>query len=113
MNSTIGEDYYEVVFFFSSEGEITSKEINKRTDLSLSEGETLRFKHKEELVQLGQEFLSLSPQKILYLLSTSDFNIGLESCKNIESFKGIFEAFGTKVDSSEAKSKKSILKRIF
>lgn len=107
---------YKVLQLFTKEGNVSSNLIEKIYNNFRSEESTneLLFSSLEELGRFSIEILEASSEALVYLLSTSDYNIGLDSCNTTSEFRDIFKKFGTSIYNPDLNGKKtSILSKIF
>lgn len=105
------EAYYKILIFFDSHGEISPNSLP--ADLSGTNGILdLKFYTKEDLAIFCDEFLGTSHYDGLYLVSATDFNIGMESGHNLQTFLEIFSNYGVFVE-PQSRSTSSLLSKIF
>ncbi len=103
---------YRVIQFFDETGKISLDEIMRVSGDRNLHPDFVEFETKEELTDFALKFLDQNDYENAYLLSTNDFNIGIESCHNIEAFKDIFKDYGTCLTST-AERPKSLFGKIF
>jgi hypothetical protein len=98
---------YKSVIFFNSSGEVSDEEIRKFSPESLTDS-GLVFDSKEEMSSFLENAMSSLRAPNIYLLSTNDYNIGIESCQDMSTFKDIFQRYGNEIvldeDASESKN---------
>lgn len=92
LNEESANSCYKVMKIFSVKGNIDSKLLIK---WGLSPIEELKFTTKEALSQFGLEAVASSHSDGIFILSSNDFNIGLESSNSLEDFSNIFQKYGT------------------
>ncbi|MFT6631333.1 MAG: hypothetical protein ACJAS4_001282 [Bacteriovoracaceae bacterium] len=103
---------YQIIFFFDYNGEIDFKEF-KAENSSFGQGhEGAIFGTKEELTEFAQDFVVSNSYKSLYLLSANDFNIGIESCHDLQAFREIFKRYGHQIE-NKSETTRSLFGRIF
>lgn len=107
-----GSGKYQVIFFFDYNGEVDFKEVKKANVSYEQDFENLEFITKDDLIEFGQNFISANNYQALYLLSASDYNIGIESCHDLHAFREIFKRYGNKLE-AETSSQKSIFGKLF
>lgn len=106
--------YYKIVIFFSDNGSVTESEIREIRGEN-SENDPLVFETKNELMSFA--YSSLIHFKIghLFVLSNTDYNIGIDSTQDSSGMKEIFQRFGTevKLSSDDEKESKGFLGKFF
>ena len=105
------ESFYKILIFYDSHGKINEYELSDKS-LTGQGIADIRFSTKEDLASFCDEFLSTHKYDGLYLISSSDFNIGMESGHNLQTFLEIFPKYGVFVESSTGGST-SFLSKIF
>ncbi len=90
------KSYYRLILFYSSQGHIQTSDICEIRQMRMDEDYTL-FETKEELMAFANDTLEYYKVKRLHILSSTDFNIGIESAQDISALKEIFERYGTEV----------------
>ncbi len=103
---------YQILFFFDENGHIDFSEIRKALPEGINPTRNLEFKTKEVLLQFAQKFIEVCQYENIHLLSANDFNIGIESCHNIEAFRDIFKDYGNSL-ANQTKSEKSLFSKLF
>lgn len=108
--------YYKILQFFSEIGMVSSTVLNKiylDEDVDGIEGE-LVFKTLDQLGHFSIKVCKELAAPEVFLLSVQDYNIGLDSCSDVRSFKEIFRRYGTSIDNPEGSHrKKNIFGKIF
>ncbi len=106
---------YKVLQLFSDEGPLPEKLINSvLRSFDEKTGGDIQFTSIEQLGRFCIELLKESSGAEAFLLSVQDYNIGLESCNNTESFKELFRRYGTSIQNPDSNIKKnSLLSKIF
>lgn len=95
--------YYKIVLFFSDAGRVKTQDIvdlRKESDFK----DPLIFETKNELLDFAQDALLKFKAGNLYMLSNTDYNIGMDSSQDSSALKAIFQRFGTEVKASEDES---------
>jgi hypothetical protein len=104
---------YRPLNIFSSTRKISFDEIDKM-GITSDELDSSYFANKEELYEFSRGLLQNYTQaEIAFLLSTNDFNIGIESCQDTLTFRNIFAKFGEQVVLSEDQKQKSLFNKFF
>ena len=98
--------YYKLVMFFSDSGNITNSEIVVIREDATSDDPTF-FETKNELLDFAYRALIHFKVSNLYLLSNTDYNIGIDSTQDSHGLKEIFERFGTEVKLTEEDEKEN------
>jgi hypothetical protein len=109
---------YEVLQLFTAFGPVTEKVVTSVYREFESPGGrgkgNLRFSSLENLGRFITELLKEYESPEAFLLSTDDYNIGLDSCNDSEQFQDIFRRYGTSVVNPESSiKKKSLFGNIF
>ena len=97
--------------FFSDIGPVSRRtldEVYKKYSQIESGGEYL-FKSLDELGEFAVETCVELAAPEIFILSAQDYNIGLDSCNDVRSFKEIFRRYGTCITNPESGSKKKNL----
>jgi hypothetical protein len=104
---------YEILQLFTAIGPLPSKVVTSvyRDFESPNEktSKKLCFSSLENLGRFVLELLKEAESPEAFLLSTSDYNIGLDSCNDSEQFQDIFRRYGTQVENPESSIKKKSL----
>lgn len=86
---------YDVVLMFSESGEIFSKDYGSLF------AQDNKYSDKEELLEMSHQVLASKQFASVFLLSVNDFNVGIETCHDLSSFKEIFKRYGQLISESE------------
>lgn len=105
------ESFYKILTFYDSHGIISEHDFSNNLLGGKSIPE-ITFSTKEDLAKFCEEFLNSHKYDGLYLISASDFNIGMESGHNLETFLEIFPKYGAFVE-SRSSGTSSFLSKIF
>ena len=104
---------YEVIQLFSEFGAVSSKivkSVYREFENSTAKAEDpLYFSSLENLGHFSIEVLKETGAPEAFLLSTGDYNIGLDSCLDTEQFKDLFRRYGTGIENPESNIKKKSL----
>jgi hypothetical protein len=84
---------YHVILLFSESGEVPLADYKKIAP-DLLDLNQLNFRTKEELIDFAKSCLNHLDFDSVYLLASNDFNIGIESCHDLSSFREIFDRYG-------------------
>lgn len=104
----LGYATYKIVQLFNDLGKVKSAQIKQiLNDFDVQDFENIQFKTKERLLQFAQALGDYLNNESIYLLSVNDFNIGIESCHDTQSFKQIFNRYGTELECDGKSSKSS------
>lgn len=109
--------YYKIVQFFSEVGVVTESTLSTVYDNYRPPGYTQKECLFSSLDQLGLFAIDIckevaSPE--VFLLSVQDYNIGLDSCNDVRSFKEIFRRYGTSIENPDGgHRKKNIFGKLF
>lgn len=109
--------FYKIINFFSDVGVVTKTTLNKVYDDFRPPGAASEGYLFSSLDQLGHFAIDIckevSAPEVL-LLSVLDYNIGLDSCNDIRSFKEIFRRYGTSIENPDGgHRKKNIFGKLF
>ncbi|MBD65644.1 MAG: hypothetical protein CME62_10590 [Halobacteriovoraceae bacterium] len=99
---------YNIILMYTEDGEVSAKNY---PDI-FSEG-VLSFSTKEELLAVGKKALGSKNFSHVYLLSTDDFNVGIETCHDLSAFKEIFKRYGQLVAGDPEDPDSNIFSRFF
>ena len=91
------EAHYCISYFFTSQGLVSDDEIKKIKPDYSEEGDLI-FYTKDELTEFCYRFIESQNIASVYLLNTTDFNIGVEASNDLMSFRQIFSKYGLKID---------------
>lgn len=103
---------YQTIFFFDYNGEVDFKEFQGANSSFGEDYEGPIFGTKEELTEFAQDFVESNSYRSLYLLSANDFNIGIESCHDLQAFREIFKRYGHQIE-NKSDTPRSLFGRIF
>ena len=103
---------YKIVYLFNHNGPLETSELSKVRREDRGEGERLEFHSKEHLMTFSQSVMEQNNYSAVNLLTATDYNIGIESCHDLESLRDIFNKYGTNIENSRP-SGGSILGRFF
>jgi hypothetical protein len=101
--------YYEILNFFSEVGVVTTATLKKVYDNYRPSGPVDKDCLFSSLDQMGHFAIDICKEVSapeVFLLSVQDYNIGLDSCNDIRSFKEIFRRYGTSIENPEGGHKK-------
>ena len=107
------ESSYEILQVFTPFGPLPQKMIStvyrEFEKPHFIVGSNLLFSSLEDLGRFIIELLKEADSGQAYLLSTEDYNIGLDSCNDSEQFQDIFRRYGTLLENPEGSVKKKSL----
>jgi hypothetical protein len=107
---------YRVIFLFNDRGlieKVNFKKICEEYSISI-ESNSIDFHTKEELLGFAHSLGVYMNSELALLLSVNDFNIGIESCHDLQAFKEIFNRYGTSLPCRDTQSSdKSIFSKFF
>lgn len=113
VNTDIMNNVYFTILLFSELGELGDSEL-KKVIPEYNSDEDLSFRTKSELVEFAQNCLANLDFHSVYLLASQDYNIGIESCHDLSSFREIFHRYGEHISHGEVESKeKNIFGKLF
>lgn len=92
--------YYKIILFFSDAGKVKTQDIEDLREGSEVE-DPLIFETKNELLDFAHNALNKFKMRSLYLLSNTDYNIGIDSTQDSSGLKEIFKRFGAEIKLSE------------
>lgn len=104
------EAFYLISHLFSSEGLVSEDEIRK-VKPDHSEQKELVFQSKDELTEFCYRLIESLKVPSVYLLNSTDFNIGVEASNDLMSFRQIFSKYGLKIDLQ--KESKGVFNKFF
>lgn len=108
--------FYKILHFFSEVGPISERTLDKVYENYPTENEFdgISFRSLDELGQFAVDVcIELSAPEI-FILSVQDYNIGLDSCNDIRSFKEIFRRYGSCIANPHSSlKKKNLFSKIF
>lgn len=108
--------FYRILHLFSEVGPVSASTLNALYERYPQEDyfDGFCFKSLDELGSFAVEVcIDLSAPEI-FILSAQDYNIGLDSCNDIRSFREIFRRYGTSIANPESgQKKKNIFGKIF
>ena len=111
-NEGESNSHYQILYFFDSHGEVTLDSQQKLNEAGAQIKKTIEFQTKENFIEFVQDFIDTHDYQTGHTLSADDFNIGIESCHNLFTFREIFKRYGTQIHRSED-AKKSLLGKFF
>ena len=105
----------EVLNVFSDSGAIPEKWLQvAREKTGLGEKNPAFFPSLERMAQFALALDAEAGSQGVLLLSTADYNLGLDNCSNVEEFKDIFQNYGELLqDSSQNQRKNSLFDKFF
>lgn len=104
---------FKTVIFFNSSGEVSFDELRKIGPEFVTE-KGLVFKAKEEMMTFLEATMAEFHAPNLFILSANDYNIGIESCQDLSTFKELFQRYGNEIVSEEEVSgSKKFLSKFF
>lgn len=107
-----GEDnsLVEIINFFSEEGPVSSKVISDLYQpFRFHNEQSLWFKTLEDLGQFALEVCQETYAAEVFILSSVDYNIGLDTCNDARSFRELFRRYGNVIENPDQSRKKSNL----
>jgi len=112
-SSTEQASYYKVIQLFSEFGPVNPKTVRmvyRDFENSTAEAEDpLHFTSLESLGHFSIEILKETGSPEAFLLSTGDYNIGLDSCLDSDQFRDLFRRYGTGIENPDSNIKKKSL----
>lgn len=100
---------YKTILVFDDYGQLSEE---KYKEFKTEKND--RFETIEDLKEYFSELLKRSDYSAALLLSTNDYNIGIESCHDLGAFREIFKRYGTEVEKLDDDSQgKGIFGRFF
>lgn len=104
---------YQILQVFTELGPLANKTLSsvyrEFSQPGLGSPASMHFASLEELGRFVIEVLKESGSPEAFLLSTEDYNIGLDSCNDSEQFQDIFRRYGTSLENPESSIKKRSL----
>lgn len=98
----------EVLNFFSEAGPISSKTLEESYQkYRFHEGNALLFNTLEQLGQFALEVCQETASPEVFILSNVDYNIGLDTCNNVRSFRELFRRYGNVIENPDQGRKKT------
>ena len=95
---------YHIVYFYDQNGEV-SLEGKKHYSNDYEIGyKKIIFKTKEQLTEFAYRFIEENHYREIYLLSTSDYNVAIESCFDATTFKQVFKDYGLCITNQKSNS---------
>lgn len=106
--------YYQLVLFFSDSGNVSEADVIAIRGEE-STAEISFFETKNELLSFAYDALIYFKVSRLFILSNTDYNIGIDSTHDSNGIKELFERFGTeiKLNEEDEKEKKGFLGKFF
>lgn len=97
----------EVLKFFSDTGPLSPKKLDDiYQKYRFDDSETLLFKTLEEMGQFALEVCQEAGSPEVFVLSSVDYNIGLDTCNNVRAFREIFRRYGNVIENPDQYRKK-------
>ena len=109
------DSQYEVLMFFSDAGEISEKTLNSvYQGYRFHNKEAFLFKTHDDLGQFALDVCKEVQAPEVFILSTQDYNIGLDTCSDIRGFREIFRRYGNIIENpDQSKKKNNIFNKLF
>lgn len=106
--------YYRLVLFFSDSGNVSDTDIIAIRGENVDDDVTF-FETKNELQNFAYQALIYFKVNSLFILSNTDYNIGIDSTLDSSGMKELFERFGTevKLNEEDEKENKGFLGKFF
>lgn len=108
--------FYKILNLFSDVGPVTqsTQDLIYRNFQHENYFDGLCFKSLDELGGFAVQICTELSAPEIFILSAQDYNIGLDSCSDVRSFKEIFRRYGTSVENPEGgQRKKNIFDKFF
>lgn len=102
-----GMSYYSIIFFFSDHGKVSDSEVRQIRVEDNQEKDLYLFETKNELMDFAYRSLVHFKVSHLFILSNTDYNIGIDSTQDSSGVNHIFERFGTEVKLTEEDEKET------
>jgi hypothetical protein len=105
---------YGVVYFFSDEGYL-DKDFLLQLAKSIhpdANSELLTFPNLDDLKAFAMRICQELSERDVRLISVQDYNIGIDSAKDLVTFQGIFNKYGEIIQNESAR-KKGIMAKFF
>jgi predicted amidohydrolase len=106
---------YEILMFFSDAGTIHHNTLNSvYQSYRFHNDDKLMFKTHDDLGQFALEVCKEVAAPEVFILSTQDYNIGLDTCADIRGFREIFRRYGNIIENPDQNKKKNnIFNKLF
>jgi predicted amidohydrolase len=106
---------YEILMFFSDAGTIHENTLsNVYQSYRFHNDDKLIFKNHDDLGQFALDVCKEVAAPEVFILSTQDYNIGLDTCADIRSFREIFRRYGNIIENPDQNKKKNnIFNKLF
>lgn len=120
-SSGVVESYYKILYFFSQTGPVSQQTLSDIYEANFEKNSAIQTSNTNliftSLDQLGNYAVDVCRNlgvDEVFILSVHDYNIGLDSCLDIESFQGLFKRYGTCISQPENYTKKkNLLNKFF
>jgi len=104
---------YHIILLFSEVGDLSLADC-KKVIPELLDVNDLNFRTKEELIEFSKNCISELDFQSVFLLASNDYNIGIESCHDLSSFREIFDRYGHHIGIEDTdQSSKNIFGKLF
>jgi hypothetical protein len=104
---------FKTVIFFNSSGEVSADEFRKIGPEFVTD-KGIIFNTKEEMMTFLETAMAQFHAPNLFILSAHDYNIGIESCQDLSTFRELFQRYGNEIISEEEVSgSKKFLSKFF
>lgn len=115
IEKTEDESQYEILMFFSDAGEIHNKTLSSvYQGYRFHNKDALLFKSHDDLGQYALDVCKEVQAPEVFILSTQDYNIGLDTCSDIRGFREIFRRYGNIIENPDQNKKKNnIFNKLF
>lgn len=106
---------YKILKLFSDSGEIPSNIIESvyQNYPSFGPGDWVCFENLDELGRFSLELCQKMECPEVLILSAQDYNLGVENCSDLRSFRDIFRRYGTSVENPDKIRKKNVFSKLF
>ncbi len=105
---------YHVVYFFNEQGFLDRSMLQELSKaVPSADHAALTFLNLDDLKEFALRVCEELNVSDVQLISVQDYNIGLDSTKDLASFQGIFQKYGEKIINETAQKKKGLFGKLF
>lgn len=109
------QSYYKVLYFFSEAGHLSERTLHQVYQKYENVGplDWICFDNLDDLGQFAVDICKEMAAPEVFILSTQDYNLGVDSCLDMRNFRDVFRRYGTCVDNPEKSRKKNVFGKLF
>jgi predicted amidohydrolase len=114
-NGGESQSYYKVLYFFSEAGYLAERTLGNIYDRypQVGPADWICFDNLDDLGRFALDVCQEVAAPEVFILSAQDYNIGVDTCPDVRTFREMFRRYGTCIDNPEKSKKKNVFGKLF